>query len=408
VSSEPGAGHLDVFTAAIAAFVVATFVNYVLSRGLAFRSKRAASDELVLLFMLSMFAFLLNLGAFTVLYAMIGLDSMIAKVIGTGVGLVLNYGFRQLIIFSPQSLFPALSNLRSVPVVSPVQTQSDLSNYAGHRVLDAMRSAPRYAGEVYAQVRSACRPVAGPILDFGAGDGVFAESFLRDGVAVDCVEPDAANQASLRELGLTVVADIRAVTSNRYCVAYSINVLEHLHQPDWYLAELHRVLRPGGTLFVFVPAFDILWTSLDDEVEHVQRFSRRTLAGVLAQAGFELESLRYFDSLGFVAALAVRLLEKFGLFRYWRGSVGLYDKAIFPLSRLCDHCLANVVGKNLIAVSRKSGAKLELQPTVASSGSVWCDETVGDYSVLQRKKQHPSTSRSGEGSAVRGKGNHHR
>jgi putative flippase GtrA len=99
-----------VFTAAIAAFVVATFVNYVLSRGVAFRSKRSASDELVLLFMLSMLAFLFNLGAFTVLYAMIGLDSMIAKVIGTGVGLVLNYGFRQFIFFASVAVPYALQH----------------------------------------------------------------------------------------------------------------------------------------------------------------------------------------------------------------------------------------------------------------------------------------------------------
>jgi SAM-dependent methyltransferase len=323
-----------------------------------------------------MVAFMLNLGAFTILYAVIGLHPMIAKVTGTGVGLVLNYGFRQFIIFSPQSLFPALSEMRSAPMASTIKAQSDLSDYAGHRILEAMRSAPLYANEVYAQVRAACHPVTGPILDFGAGDGVFAEKFLHDGVVVDCVEPDAGNQASLRELGLTVAADIAAVTSDRYCVVYSINVLEHLAQLDWYLAELHRALRPGGALFVFVPAFDILWTSLDDEVEHVRRFTRRTLADVLAKAGFELESLRYFDSLGFVAALSVRLLEKFGLFRYSRSSVGFYDRAIFPLSRLGDHVLSNVVGKNLIAVSRKSKrqtpalAKLELGAVASRSGRV--------------------------------------
>jgi putative flippase GtrA len=345
---------MNVFTAAIVAFVVATVVNYVLSRKIAFSSTRTGSDEFVLLFMLSTFAFFFNFGAFTFLYAVIDLDAMIAKVIGTGVGFVLNYGARQFIIFSPQSRFRALSDMRSGPVVPTVTTRSDLSDGAGHRVLEAMRGAPRYADEVYARVRSACHSVTGHILDFGAGDGVFAEKFLRDGFVVDCVEPDAANQANLRALGLTVVTDIRAVSSDHYCIAYSINVLEHLHQLDWYLAELNRVLRPGGTLFVFVPAFEILWTSLDDEVEHVQRFTRRTLGGALARAGFELESLRYFDSLGFVAALAVRLLEWFGLFRYSRGSVGFYDKVVFPLSRLGDHLLSDVVGKNLVAVSRKS------------------------------------------------------
>ena len=125
-----------------------------------------------------------------VLYAMIGLDAMIAKVTGTCVAFVMNYGFRQFVIFSPQSRFPALSNMWSVPVICTVKTESGLSEYAGHRVLEAMRSAPRYADEVYAQVRSACRSVAGPILDFGAGDLMLAERFLRDGIAVDCVEPD--------------------------------------------------------------------------------------------------------------------------------------------------------------------------------------------------------------------------
>ena len=301
-----------------------------------------------------MVAFLFNLGALRFCILSIGLDLMIAKLAGTGLGLALNYRFRQFIIFSPQSRFPALSNIRSAPVVSTFKhAVRARPHYAGHRVLEAMRSAPRYADEVYAKVRTACRLAAGPILDFGAGDGMFAEKFLRDGIVVDCVERDFANQASLRELGLSVVPDIGAATSECYWAAYSINVLEHLHQLDRYLAELHRVLRPGGTLFVFVPAFNILWTSLDDEVEHVQRFTRQTLASGLRQAGFELESLRYFDSLGFVAALGIRLLERFNLFRYSRGSVGFYDKAIFPLSRLGDHFLSDVVGKNLIAVSRK-------------------------------------------------------
>src|SRR5262249_45080530 len=84
---------LNVFAAAAAGFVVATFVNYVLSRGVAFKSKRSASGDLVLVFALSTVAFMLNLGAFTILYAIIGLGPMIAKVAGTGVGFVFNYGF---------------------------------------------------------------------------------------------------------------------------------------------------------------------------------------------------------------------------------------------------------------------------------------------------------------------------
>jgi 2-polyprenyl-3-methyl-5-hydroxy-6-metoxy-1,4-benzoquinol methylase len=196
--------------------------------------------------------------------------------------------------------------------------------------------------------------VGGPILDFGAGDGVFAERFLRDGVEVECVEPDCTNQAALRDRMRTVFSDVRQLASARYAFAYTINVLEHLHDLDHHLAELYRVLRPGGCLFVFVPAFNISWTSLDDEVGHVQRFTRRTLNATLTKAGFKIEASRYFDSLGFFAVLAVRILESVGLFRYSPKTVGFYDKVVLPLSLFSDHFMSNLAGKNIIAVARKA------------------------------------------------------
>jgi putative flippase GtrA len=244
-------GMIDVlnpFTAAICAFFVATVVNYVLSRAIAFNSRRAVREELILVFMFSAVAFIFNFVVFVILYTIVGLDPMIAKVNGTCIGFVLNYGFRQFIVFSPASRFAAFSGLVSGAVDPSTSKQSDITSYTGHRILKAMRSAPRYANEIYFQLRSAIPPKVGPILDFGAGDGLFAEKFLIDGTAV-CVEPDLTNQAILRGLGLKVAGSIGELGNNRYCLAYSINVLEHLEQLEWYLGELNRVLRPGGTAY---------------------------------------------------------------------------------------------------------------------------------------------------------------
>src|SRR5262249_50985428 len=72
----------------------------------------------------------------------------------------------------------------------------------------------------------------------------------------------------------------------------------------------------------------------------------------LSLAGFESTRFRYFDSLGFPAALAVRFLEKLGLFRYSSKSVGLYDRYVFPISRAVDRVAWGLIGKNLIAVAR--------------------------------------------------------
>jgi SAM-dependent methyltransferase len=225
--------------------------------------------------------------------------------------------------------------------------------YAGHRILEAMRSASAYVNEIYSMAQAAAGRGSGVILEFGAGDGVFVERFLKDGRAVACVEPDAKSQAALRVLGVPVVADIRELPNEAYDCVYTINVLEHLARLDQELAEICRVLRPGGTLFAFVPAFQTLWTSLDDEVRHVRRFTRRTLTDTLRRSGLEIEASRYFDSLGFVAALGVRVLERFGLFRYSPRSVGFYDKMLFPVSKVADRACFPLFGKNVVALARK-------------------------------------------------------
>ena len=104
---------------------------------------------------------------------------------------------------------------------------------------------------------------------------------------------------------------------------------------------------------MFVPAFEMLWTSLDDEVGHVRRFTRASLTRFLAAAGFALESCRYFDSIGFAAALMVRALEGLGQFQYTSRTIGFYDRAVVPLSLLADRALRSLIGKNLVALARK-------------------------------------------------------
>jgi hypothetical protein len=104
---------------------------------------------------------------------------------------------------------------------------------------------------------------------------------------------------------------------------------------------------------VLVPAFQLLWTSLDDEVGHVRRFRRASLAHALTDAGFDIEAMRYFDCLGFAAALGVRLWENVGRFPYGRRSIALYDRLIFPVSRRLDGLVGGAIGKNLVAVARR-------------------------------------------------------
>jgi SAM-dependent methyltransferase len=222
--------------------------------------------------------------------------------------------------------------------------------YTGRRILEAMHKAVKYSDAVQTMIETAIPKGVSKLLEFGAGDGAFVKRFEAKGFTVDCVEIDAGLRAGLGSR--KVFATIQDVPNASYDFIYSVNVLEHVVDLATEMRGLRRVLKPGGTLFVFVPAFNALWTTLDDEVGHVQRFTKATLKIALLHGGFSPHRLHYFDCLGFPAALAIKLLERIGLFQYSGGTIGLYDRYVFPVSKELDRLLSPIIGKNVIAVAR--------------------------------------------------------
>lgn len=233
------------------------------------------------------------------------------------------------------------------------------SQYTGVRILEAMHQAVRYNATVFDLIKQAKPSTAKHILEFGTGDGAFIGKFRDEGVLVEGVEKDTNLRNLLQHnLSCRIYDDIRAVADESLDFIYTVNVLEHIESLDPEIRELRRALRSGGTMFVFVPAFEMLWTSLDDEVGHVTRFTQNTLAAALRRGGFEISKLEYFDCLGFPAALGVRLMETVGMFRYQPDAVRFYDQRIFPSSRYLDRFFQKLLGKNLLAVAQKRSEPL--------------------------------------------------
>jgi SAM-dependent methyltransferase len=90
----------------------------------------------------------------------------------------------------------------------------------------------------------------------------------------------------------------------------ALDVLEHLDDDAGASRELHRVLRPGGVLVVFVPALRLLWGLQDDVSHHRRRYHRAELRDLVASAGFRIQRLTFFNSLLFPPILAARLLMR--------------------------------------------------------------------------------------------------
>ena len=170
------------------------------------------------------------------------------------------------------------------------------------------------------------------------------------GVEIECVEPDAANQTLLRELGFTVHSGMEDIAAATVDYIFTLNVLEHVPDHEALVRAVFSRLKAGGRLFIFVPAFPVLWSRLDDYVEHQRRYRRESMVEMLRRTGFVVERARYADSLGFFAAL---FFGRNASVQISARSIRVYDRLLFPVSRFLDPLLGNFFGKNLAVLCRK-------------------------------------------------------
>jgi len=90
----------------------------------------------------------------------------------------------------------------------------------------------------------------------------------------------------------------------------AFDVVEHMDDDLAGLREMRRVLRPGGRVLIFVPAFMFLWGLQDDVSNHRRRYRMSELRRVLEQAGFEVERTSYANITFFLPILLVRKLMR--------------------------------------------------------------------------------------------------
>ena len=230
------------------------------------------------------------------------------------------------------------------------QQQKTEFEYSGVENLEAMKQARNYNRYLLDLVKR--NLVGEDILDLGAGAGTFALPLHKSGIAVTCVEPDSKLRSHLSSKGLLTHIDITDVPPGSVDCMYSMNVLEHIEDDRATLAAMSDKIRPGGRVIIYVPAFDVLYSKMDELVGHHRRYRRNDLVTKMTDTGFQIDTATYVDSLGFFLALVYR----------WVGSdtgvidpkaVKIYDRLLFPLSRILDRLLFGSFGKNLLVIGTR-------------------------------------------------------
>jgi SAM-dependent methyltransferase len=152
--------------------------------------------------------------------------------------------------------------------------------------------------------------------DLGCGRGEFIEQASggdKSGIGVDYA---ASSAKALRATGRpALVADLNRglpFATGSLDGASMIEVIEHIVQAEALVAELARVIRPGGWLIVTTPNVVHIayrWRALTghppkQEGYHYRFFTRSTLEEMFASAGFRIASQASFGKQALLSKLA--------------------------------------------------------------------------------------------------------
>lgn len=156
------------------------------------------------------------------------------------------------------------------------------------------------------------------LLDVGCGTG-FSLCWLREryksehAFGVD-LSPHAAELWRLRDLDTVAIASATGLpfSANEFDLVTCFDVIYQLDAGGARAAitEAHRVLRPGGWLFIREPAYDWMRGAHDIAVGTRHRYTRGELERLLASVGFDVGRATYVNTLLFGAAVPHRLLSR--------------------------------------------------------------------------------------------------
>ena len=157
---------------------------------------------------------------------------------------------------------------------------------------------------LHARLVQALAGITGCVLDAGCGTGGFLAVLRsrRPDLVVMGVEwaDQAARRAAIKSAAPVARGSVNTLpfADASFDAAVAADVLCHAAvEPHRALAELHRVLRPGGRVVINMPAYAWLLSAHDRRVHNVRRQTARQTTRMLREAGFARPRARYWNGL---------------------------------------------------------------------------------------------------------------
>jgi ubiquinone/menaquinone biosynthesis C-methylase UbiE len=242
---------------------------------------------------------------------------------------------------------------------TPGDDESELPAAMGDSVLqsqtlESVASAVQY----HDWVTSLALPYLGESpIELGSGLGDYAQTWVDHGVDhITTTEVDRSRLDYLRrrfadEPHVTVTGmDVLSPPDADHSALVAFNVLEHIPDHIGVLRSAHRLLKPGGAVVMFVPAFEFAMSRFDRQVGHVRRYTVGSMRTAMSEAGLAVEKVHYVNMPGLLAwFVGMRLL------RMTPGEgklLSVWDEQVVPRARRWESGHRAPFGQSVFAVAR--------------------------------------------------------
>jgi SAM-dependent methyltransferase len=225
-----------------------------------------------------------------------------------------------------------------------------------HSVLEALEGAVNYNG----WVASLVAPYLGddPI-EIGSGTGTYANLWLEGGVErltvsdVDSVLLEHLRERFADDPRVDVLEiDLLVSPEREHTAVVALNVLEHIEDDVAALRAAAHLVRPGGAVVMFVPAFEFAMSRFDRSIGHYRRYTTGGLRSAMQNAGLEVETVRYVNAPGLLAwTVGMRMLRM-----QPREGIALrgWDRVVIPVTRRIEDRWRPPFGQSVLGVARTS------------------------------------------------------
>lgn len=194
-------------------------------------------------------------------------------------------------------------------------------------------------------------------LEIGSGNGDFAATIADQGGQITASEAEASRLAALRARFATddrvavreIAVPITETADHTSVVAF--NVLEHIPDHVGALRAFAGLVREGGAVVVFVPAFAFAMSRFDRAIGHQRRYTAASLSAAMKEADLRVRTVHYVNAIGLptwvLGMRVLRMTPKSGpVLRVW-------DSHVMPRMQRWESRRPPPFGQSVFCVAEK-------------------------------------------------------